>query len=74
MRYLDQLDVGPEGQGRRDYQRPLRVSHDGPVPWPTLVPPVLTGTDHDERASACDDAAQIMKYLKNRRRAFVRAA
>jgi hypothetical protein len=28
-RHLDQLDVGPEGQERRDHQRPLRIPHDG---------------------------------------------
>ena len=28
-RHLDQLDVGPEGQGRRDHERPLRVPHHG---------------------------------------------
>jgi len=28
-RHLDQLDIGPEGQGGRDHQRPLRVSHHG---------------------------------------------
>ena len=27
-RHLDQLDVGPEGQGGRDHQRPLRVPDD----------------------------------------------
>jgi hypothetical protein len=28
-RRLDQLDVRPEGQGRRDHQRNLRIPHDG---------------------------------------------
>lgn len=28
-RHLDQLDVCPEGQGRRNHQRPRRVPHDG---------------------------------------------
>jgi putative SOS response-associated peptidase YedK len=27
-RHLDQLAIGPEGQGRRDHQRPLRVPDD----------------------------------------------
>ena len=58
-RHLDQLDVGPEGQGRRDHQRPLRVPHDGAERRGRRHPPEGDAGDPDDagRGRDLDDRA-----------------
>jgi hypothetical protein len=58
-RHLDELDIGPEGQGRRDHQRPLRVSDDGAERRGRRHPPERDAGDPDEagRSGDLDDGA-----------------
>ncbi len=58
-RHLDQLDVRPEGEGRRDHQRHLRVPDDGAERRGRRHPPEGDAGDPDDagRSRDLDDGA-----------------
>ena len=69
-RHLDQLDVGQEGQGRRDHQRSLRVHDAEPnaevgAIHPKAMPLILTTPDEVEiwMTALADEALKLQRPL-----------